>query len=236
MTKLNELNDNHSFGSLIYYKKDSQIICLSGWHNRKVEKYHDDDLILGFTNTISRASLSKKKENIIKHIWTYLPEMKVERGESPYAIINEVELYAFFGYNCPKACYINSIEKLNLDDPIQWEEIKFSNENHLSTSIKSHSCVRINDKIIFLGGFDGQNEKPLEDFFEYDITKVTLNSLGGRKYPEIVQNHFYNFQNDSALVPFKDFKNRLHYAGFDEKDQVHTIDTTMFEYDLFKFD
>ncbi len=233
MVKLGNLNDNHTFGSLIYYEKENQLICLSGWHNKKVERYQNNDLLQSYISSKNRKSYYEN--NSLKNHWTYLPEMRMERGECPYLILNETELYAFFGFNCPRAVYNNTIEKLDMSNPVQWQDIKFKNDLHLTTSIKSHSCILIDNSVFFLGGYDGQNEKPVEEFYVYEVSGKVYKTFE-RKYPDIVYNHFYNFQNDSAMVPFIDVKNRLHFAGFDENDQVHSIDTTIFNYDIFKFD
>ena len=50
-----------------------------------------------------------------------MPEMKSERSECPYMIINNQYLYAFFGFNCPKMKCLDTVERLNLDKQQMWE-------------------------------------------------------------------------------------------------------------------
>ena len=238
MIKLAKLNDNHTFGSLIYYPKGNSLICLSGWHNKKVENYYNDELISGFlTNKNAKIFVNQSKSNNLKKTWSYLPEMKTERGECPYLIINESYLYSFFGYNCPTDSYIENIEYLNLESQINWEEIKIKkNDDHLSARIKSHTAICFNkNNLLFFGGYDGTNDEPIENFFELNLEEMSLSSIG-RKYRDINQNHFYNFQQDSSMIPFIDFKDRKHFACFDENDRIHAFDLTTMNYDIFYFD
>jgi hypothetical protein len=151
--------------------------------------------------------------------------------------MNKHNLYAFFGFNCPQMKYLDSIERLDLSNPnASWEFIKYSNEKHISSYRKSHSCVRLNEsEVLFVGGYDGQNDVAVEDFSFYD-SKSSVFSPGERKFPDIVFNHIYSFQKHSFFVPFVDIKSKLYYASIDEKENVHVIETSSLQYDLFKFE
>lgn len=243
MNKLAKLNDNHSHGSLIFNEKEKNLICLSGWHNRKVEKYYNPELIKSYLSTEEKessssnssvSSFNKKQPN--PNIWFYLPEMTVERSESSFVIVNNSQLFAFFGYCCPKMKYLDTIEMLNLAGPSKWELVKYSNETHLSTSIKSHTIVKLNEsEIIIIGGFDGSKETPVENFINFDFIDMKIN-LSERKLPDIIHNHCFNFQKDSMPVPFIDDSYRLHYAIYDEMDNAHVVEVKSIQYDLFKFE
>jgi chromosome segregation ATPase len=241
MNKLAKLNDNHSHGSLIFNEKDKNLICLSGWHNRKVEKYYNPELLKGYLTTEEKegssssvSSFNKKQPN--PNIWFYLPEMTVERSESSYVIINNSQLYAFFGYCCPKMRYLDTIECLNLAGPARWELVKYSNETHLSTFIKSHTVVKLDEsEIIIIGGFDGSKETPVENLINFSFTDMSIN-LSERKLPDIIHNHCFNFQKDSMPVPFIDDSYRLHFAMYDEMDNAHVVEVKSVQYDLFKFE
>ncbi len=238
MVKLSKLNDNHTFGSLIYYPKGNSLICISGWHNKKVENYYNDELVSGFLNNKkAQIFVNENKSNNLKNTWSHLPEIKTERGECPYLIINETYIYSFFGYNCPTDSYIENIEYLNLESPIKWEEIRIKkNDHHLSSRIKSHTAICLNkNSLLFFGGYDGSNDEPIENFFELNLDEMEITPIG-RKYRDINQNHFYNFQQDSTMVPFIDFKDRKHFACFDENDRIHAFDLTTMNYDIFYFD
>ena len=62
--------------------------------------YYNDEII---SNYLSKSSKRKNiiRNNSLQNKWSYLPEMKFERSECPYLIINEIYIYAFFGFNCP---------------------------------------------------------------------------------------------------------------------------------------
>ena len=238
MIKLSNLNDNHTFGSLIYYEKENSLICISGWHNKKVEKYKNEEILCNYLAKSQGIKINSFNNLIGDNKWSQLPEMKYERSECPYLIINENLLYAFFGFNCPRGVYLETIETLNLQTGTNssWQEIKFKNESHMSTMLKSHTCLLTTpNEILFIGGYDGQNETPLEKMAKFKINQSEIFPTD-RKFPGIINNHLYNFQNDSAMVPFIDIKNRLHFACFDENDRIHSIEVGMLTYDIFKFD
>ena len=234
MNKLAKLNDNHSHGALIFYHNQKNLICISGWHNRKVENYTNEELI----GNMVRDDIKPVKTKLPNNTWSYLPEISVERSESSYLIINNKTLLAFFGYCCPKAKYIDTVEYLDLSNPLKWEILKFSNEKHVSTWFKSHSAVNLNnEEILLIGGFNGMKEMPTENFIKFDF-KNNKNEISqmDRKLPDIIFNHCYNFQKDSMFVPFVDINKRLHYASIDEMDNVHIIEVNSWQYDILKFD
>jgi hypothetical protein len=232
MNKISKLKNNHSYGGLVYYEEDNSLLCCSGWHNKRVERYVNSDLNLNFMITKKGTIPAKNNKT-----WTQLPEMNLERSECPFVILNKHHLYAFFGFNCPQMKYLESIERLDLSNPnASWEFIKYSNEKHISTYRKSHSCIRLNEsEVLFVGGYDGQNDLAVEDFSFYD-SKASVFSPGERKFPDIVFNHIYSFQKHSFFVPFIDIRSKLYYAGIDEKENVHVIETSSLQYDLFKFE
>ena len=232
--KLNKLNYNHSYGGLIYYEKENSIICLSGWHNRRVEKYLSLDISFSFMKEIDK---SKQKINLSnKNNWVNIPELKSERSECPYIIINNLYLYAFFGFNCPKMKYLETIERINLDTQDNWEYVKFTNEEHLSTYIKSHSLIKHNEEeILFVGGYDGKNESPVENFIFFNIKSNKM--IGSqRKFPDIIKNHCYYFQKNLNFIPFIEDHNKRHFVNIDEKDNIHLIEIGSLQYDIFKFE
>ena len=239
MNKLSKFRDNHAHGALIIDDRTdtrNSIICLSGWHNRKVERYYNDDLVKSFANRSSFADRTNKQKFTKNNEMSYLPEMIVERSESGYIFIDDKYLYAFFGYCCPKAMYMDTIEYLHIDNSERWETLKYSNEQSLSTFIKSHSLVKISNRdILIIGGYDGNNEVPVETIIKFDTLLSNISSID-RKLPDIALNHFYNFQKDSSFVPFIDVNERLHFTSIDDMDNVHVIDVKTIQYDIFKFD
>ena len=234
INRLNKLNDNHSYGGLIFNELENSLICLSGWHNRRVEKYLNLEISFNF---IDKIEGSKKKFDVKnKNIWLNMPELITERSECPYIIINNIYLYAFFGFNCPKMKYLDTIERLNLEKQESWEIVKYSNEEHISSFRKSHSCIKINaDELLFVGGYDGSNENPIENFSFYN-SKTNKISTSQRVFPDIVKNHCYYFQKHVNFIPFIDEQNRHNYVGIDEKDNIHIVEVGELQYDIVRFE
>jgi len=245
LNKLCRLNDNHSYGSLILDEKHKNLICISGWHNRKVEKYVNDELITTYfeLDKINNDVITINRNPAYKNnSWSYLPEMTCERSETSCIIVNSAVLYVFYGYCCPKMKFLDTIEYLNLDHggvgktPHAWEILKFSNPSHYTTFIKSHSLLKINEsEVLIIGGFDGKSELPIEKFMKFNFEKSELDMID-RNLPNIIFNHFYNFHKDSIFVPFFDSYNRLNYGVIDEMENAHLVEVSSFQYDVIKFD
>jgi hypothetical protein len=226
MSKLGYLQDNHAHGALIYYEKENILICLSGLHNRKVEYYTNDDLLIN--NTQTNVYLRRKNK------WISLPEMNVERSEASYIIVNDT-LYAFFGHCGPQNQNLSSVEKLDLSRPVQWRTVIYLNLDQIKLEIKSHTCVQLNgEEIIFLGGvFD--NDKPVDKFSMFRVNDEKF-IPSDRKFKDILYNNGYTFGKSSTWAWFKDYKDRLNYVNFDDMNHVHVIDVTNFAYDIVYFE
>ncbi len=126
---------------------DNSIICLSDQYNKKCEIY-----------------------SILKNEWNDMPEMNIERNEFGCCIIQNKYLFCIFGFNYPKNEYLNTIECLDLFDenPI-WKYLIYNNDNLISLYIKGLLCINHIDekiKIILVGGFNGELNKPVEDFYK----------------------------------------------------------------------
>jgi hypothetical protein len=231
MNKLTKLNNNHSYGSMIYYDEGNSVICLSGWHNKRVEKYVNDEIIFSFLK--KPKNYQRKQEKQLKNTWTQLPELTVERSEASFAVFDKY-IYGFFGFNCPQMKYLDTIERLNMENPLMWEMVEFKRDKNLISAYKkSHACIKMNDnEVLFIGGYDGLNDCPIENFSFFNIKKGEYYS-NERKFPEISKNHIYNFQKNNSCVPYIDIYNRLHLVAVDEKDVVHVVDVKTLQYDLF---
>jgi hypothetical protein len=227
VNRLAMLSDNHTNCSLIYYEKGNMLICLSGLNNRKVEYYINDDIL--------RSRFVKSGQNREKNQWKYLPEMNLERSECAYAIVND-NLFAFFGFCGPQKKCLNSIECLNLLKPTKWEFIHYVNPNEFSLFIRGHSAIALsNNEILFLGGYDSHNEKPIEYLFEYYIEEMKMIPVN-RRLKDIAKNVSYNFGKCSGFAWFEDDKERKVFVGYDDKDRVHMLDSSNLTYDIFYSD
>ena len=172
MEKLCSLKNNHSKGCLIPYN-DNSIICLSGQHNKKCEIY-----------------------SILKNEWNDMPEMNIERSEFGCCIIQNKYLFCIFGFNYPKNEYLNTIEYLDLldENPI-WKYLIYNNDNLISLYIKGLLCINyIDEKIILVGGFNGELNKPVEDFYQlilgHDFEKDCYVESVNRKLKDIQKKNY----------------------------------------------
>jgi hypothetical protein len=148
MEKLCSLKNNHSKGCLIPYH--NSIICLSGQHNKKCEIY-----------------------STIKNEWSDMSEMNIERSEFGCCIIQDKYLFSIFGFNYPKNEYLSSIEYLDLlEENSTWKYLHYKNDKLLSLYIKGLLTINYNnEKIIFVGGYNGELNKPVEDFNQINSRK-----------------------------------------------------------------
>ena len=97
-----------------------------------------------------------------------MSEMNIERSEFGCCIIQNKYLFCIFGFNYPKNEYLNTIEYLDLldENPI-WKYLIYNNDNLISLYIKGLLCINyIDEKIILVGGFNGELNKPVEDFYQ----------------------------------------------------------------------
>lgn len=232
MSKVTKFTHNHSHGALILDEINSSIIALSGWHNAKVEKYTNTKLILS-----QYTSNNEKTTDIIS-----LPDMTIERSESGYLYYNNDTIFAFFGYCYPKQQYIETVEYLLVNTSTRkgkmvWQTLSYKlNDNNTNTLIKAHGIAMINeDEVLILGGFNGLSETSVEKLLRFDIKALLFEEIN-RKLPNIDLNHCYNFAKESQFINYEDENNNMFLANIDEMDNVHIIETSSLNYDLFKFD
>ena len=215
MEKLCSLKNNHSKGCLIPYH--NSIICLSGQHNKKCEIY-----------------------STIKNDWSDMSEMNIERSEFGCCIIQDKFLFSIFGFNYPKNEYLNSIEYLDLlEEGSTWKYLDYKNDKLLSLYIKGLLAINYNDeKIILVGGYNGELNKPVEDFnqlilgnnFETDSYVEDVN----RKLKDIQKNKLYMF--NSGITEKIDEKNRLYNIAYDNEDRIHIFEIQTMTHDVFNFE
>lgn len=228
ITKQAKLKYNHSHGSLIYNEINNSVLCISGWHSKSVEKYENDDIL---SNFLKKGKLIRTEKQI-KNTWMNLPELTVERSEASF-LIQDNYIYGFFGFNCPQMKYLDSVERLNLNSGVMWEVVLYNNKSHSSTFRKSFSIINLNDnEILFIGGFDGKDETPIENFSKFNIRTNEFEETE-IKFPDLTKNLIYNFQNNNVCSPFIDVTNQLHFICFDSKELVHIIRIENLEHKIY---
>ena len=103
-------------------------------------------------NSKMESSASVKKLNLDKINfmdnenlkWEEFSSLNIARNYACFAIHNESYLYVFFGYNQIRG-YLDSIEKINLDESLEFELIKYYNPKNLDLHRNSMSCCFAND-------------------------------------------------------------------------------------------
>ena len=216
MEKLCSLKNNHSKGCLIPFNNNS-IICLSGQHNKKCEIY-----------------------SILKNEWNDMSEMNIERCEFGCCIIQNQYLFSIFGYNYPKNEYLNTIEYLDLlEENSMWKYLNYNNDNLLSLYIKGLLSINYNDeKIILVGGFNGELNKPVEEFYQLILGNNFKNDCYvedvNRKLKDIQKNKLYMF--NSGITEKTDEKNRLYNIAYDNDDRIHIFEIRTMTHDVFNFE
>ncbi len=215
MEKLCNLKNNHSKGNLISYH--NSIICLSGQYNKKCEIY-----------------------SILKNEWNEMKEMNIERSEFGSCIINDKYLFSIFGFNCPKNEYLNTIEYLDLlTEDSNWEYLNYKNEYLLSMYIKGLLTINYNDeKIILIGGYNGELNKPIEEFSQIilgnNFKEESYIDKVNRKLKDINKNKLYIF--NSGITEIIDEKNRLYNIAYDNEDRIHIFEIRTMTHDVFNFE
>ena len=169
----------------------------------------------------------------MKNTWSHLPELSIERSEASFVIFDNY-IYSFFGFNYPQLKCLDSIERLNLESPLMWEMVDYKNNNNVSNVIKSHASIKINDnEVLFLGGSDGLNDCPVENFSFYNTKNEFY--IHDRKFPGISNKHIFEFQKNNSSVPYYDNLKRSHLATIDEKYCVHILEANTLQYEIFSF-
>ena len=213
MNKICNLKNNHANGVLIHYK--DKIFCLSGKFNKKVEVYYSD-----------------------KKIWEEINEMNIERSFFSACIIHDKYLFCLFGYNNPTNKYLDTIEFCDISnlnkEQLTWKYLKFRNYDLINMKLCGFVSMNYkNEKIIYFGGINGVEKKPVDKFYQIILDK-NKNFESGKNYVEetnrkannIYKNKCYYFINGLWKIDDKDFfeKNGMDlYAGFDNNFNVHVI-------------
>ena len=218
MKKLCKFNNNHAKGCLLF--NESKIFCLSGYHNKKVEMFLEE-------------------ENILIN----LDEMNIERCNFSACIIQNKYIFALFGYNYPTKQNLDSIEFYeiknidyyynNYSTNSGWKFLKYKSNNLLNLNIEGHICFNCNDeKIIIFGGFNDEN-KAVDGFYEliidgYDFNDeysnrgIVINKID-KNLNDIYKNRCYFFGNNNGLL-LKDINNNLIFTAFDNNSFVHILE------------
>ena len=217
INKLCSLKNNHSNGVMINYNGD--IVCIGGNYNKKVELYNE-----------------------AKNEWIDLPELQIERSGFASVLFKNKYIFVLFGYNLPTRQYLNSVEYLDIEKykESSWKYLKYKNENLLSLYLNFSFAINYKDeKIIIVGGNNGQNKKPNEYFYQLIISKNFENNKNSyieksnRKSKDINKNKCYLFNKGYSIISYK---NNFFYMAFDDNLRLHLFNDSNMAHDVFYSD
>jgi hypothetical protein len=141
--------------------------------------------------------------------WETLPELNSSR-ERPTACINENLLYVFSGFDKIINKFLNTIERIDLSNPIKWDIVTYSgNQNCLKRF--SSSCYLNNNNLYILGGVNSvrnTSKEVLTYSFKTNSVGINKNSLD-RAYSfnqtnlVLLNSQIVNLSEESEIVKFE---------------------------------
>lgn len=214
MNFLTKLNTNHSFGGFIAKDRD-HYLCISGAYNKNIEVY----------------STHNNKWKVEKNT------LLTERSECAYLILNKEFLFAFFGFNCRENIYLPTVEFCNMKDYIFREINVVVNDLNLSLEIKGHfiyPTAKDETELILVGGFDGKNNKGVQNYIQIEIQEDHGNLMAFAK--EIDQKiHDIDIQKQMIFGGnWCDFDKEI-IAVFDNKEFAHVMNAVELTHNIFYF-
>ena len=148
-----EAKSNHCIFEIPYFKS---ICVLGGVDSNDVEIY----------------KLEKKK-------WSNLPQLNEAREGATCCVINDTFVYCFFGYNNTNSEYCTTVEKLDLDENVEWQLLNpFGNKSFMKK--KFSACIKyrenFEEKIFILGGINVLNSESM-DCLVYNEINNTIEKM-----------------------------------------------------------
>ena len=230
------LKYNHSNGRLISY--NDQIICLSGNYSKKVEIFSEKN-----------------------NIWNDLPEMQVERSYFSCCIIKNRYLFVFFGYNCPKNVYLDTIEYFDIlsyninmlnqtpqnNNNIYWKYLKYNffNSNKRINLIGAIAINYHDEKIIILGGRNNLDKERNKGYYQFILDENDMNSDEVNSYIERISNKNLDMLGNNCFFDY-DYRfieelNRNNvmkentFVAFDNNHNIHLIKLATMNHEIYNF-
>jgi hypothetical protein len=233
--KLPNLSENHSRGALVYSEKLNSFICLGGKYSNKCEKF--DLKFFSFPNPDIHKTIPFDYTNNKELSWSDFPPLIYQRHSTAYFIYNNTTLYAFFGYLSNRGS-TDIIEKINLENPINWEIVQYSNTKYLDLKLSSQGCVYANnDEVYILGGCIESNNKFTDKIFKYNFVQNAI-FLTEMKIPGIKENEYFRFWEESCFKALSSFGHIFNndddftFGVFDARDKLHIFNSRSFKYNI----
>ena len=245
-----QFKHNHSHGALVLDTVNNAIYAISGWYNKKVEKYANENMMLCIYEDAVDTCLEENDDKL-----SCIEDMQCDRSESGVLFMNGI-MYMFFGYSHVNNEYVDSIEYYDTNKAgCGWKAMSFSSVGR-KFLLKENAVVPINeDEVFLLGGYDGVNSTNVENLIVFNFKYKTIREEK-KKLPDIVDSKYYGFGKESMFISYVDNENlnctskdtnnnnnnssetnkRIIMGNIDDNDNVHLIQIGSLRYDLFKFD
>ena len=167
--------------------------------------------------------------------WDEFASLKIARHYACFFLHNETYLYVFLGYNQIKG-YLDSIEKIDLKNPEEFELIKYENPKLLDLQRNSMACCYANqDEIYILGGCI--RDKPTDEIIKYNFKQNAFFKTE-MKIPAFKENEYFRFWEESTFVPLTSKGNSNNsddyftFGALDARDKVHLFNIRTFKYNI----
>ena len=161
----------------ISYEKYSKLNIPRCSHSSIYIQFSDSIIFISGIHTTSCEELNVKTK-VVKKIC----DLNCKRESCSPCLINDTDLYVFFGLNSDKNEYFSSIEKMDLRKKNKWELINIKiNSSDMNIYEKQNSCCiphKLNNKegILLIGGASF-NYKISNDIYFYFIDSKSLTSI-----------------------------------------------------------
>ena len=161
------------------------------------------------------------------------PSLKHQRANAGYCFIGKT-LFGFYGFDYMTNSYVNTIEYIDFEKGIEWNEIQTKDT---SMELKSHSCLFVNsNEILIVGGVRGQNEEGNKNMMVYYVKEKRIDeSEFVIPFIDIVGCSKFEKNKQFTLVLDKKEEEIPMMIAMDDMGNVHTFGKD-FEYnvELFK--
>ena len=172
-------------------------------------KYLNGLAVIGGTDSKECEVFTFKKKE-----WFNLPDLNNIREYPCCCVLNERNLYCFFGYDNKSYKYIPSIEKISLDSKDKWIEINYeAQQMHMKR--KNSSCLHYNSKgkeiVLIVGGINSlQNESTDYLIFNEKENKIVRKnnklpfkcSFKQNSFTYLCSGYYCNFTSDSLIIQY----------------------------------
>ena len=206
VSKLKSFNYNHKYGALLMLPNTEGLLIVSGTSNNKCEK------ILFSKNSVED-----------------FPSLKHQRANAGYCFIGK-NLFGFYGFDFITNSYVNSIEYIDIEKGIEWNEIQTKDS---AMELKSHSCLFVNsNEILIVGGVKGQNEEGNKNMMVYYVKEKRIEeSEFVIPFIDIVGSYKFEKNKQFTLAIDKKDEEIPVMISMDDMGNVHTFGKD-FEYNV----